>query len=503
MVHSVKAWGTLGSAGVASRRWSFLLAMVFMILATPTAALRAAAPETMSGRHLALLSEPAFVVPATTPSSVVTLVNTFQLSPRIIDPSGIEYISALDRLLVSDSEIDEEPSLFTGANLFELSRVGVLGNVGTSPDGPGLEPSGLGYNPANGHVFLTSDDDDRIFEIAPGGDGIYGSADDAMTSFSTATFGALDAEDVAFDTAEGTLFVADGSSRKLFRIFPGSNGTFDGPSPTGDDTVTSFDLSGWGIVNLEGVGYRSSSDTLLVTDASPNDAIYEVTKDGFVLRYLSLNFLDNLPGIVTVADVAIAPASNGSGQMNMYAVDRVADNGNPNDGLPPPQDGRMFELSSPFANLAPFVDAGIDRTVGLTLGATLDGMVAHDGQPTPGSISSAWSVVSGPGVVSFANATAADTKATFSQPGTYVLRLSATDSAAVHGRHRASGGFAGRSLCAGRTDPGQFHRPGRSFHRGPACHRLSGQGQDHPWHRPGNFLALCRGVTLANGAVLD
>ena len=423
----MKVWGILGSAGVASRRWSLLLALALMTLATPTAALRAVSPLPMSSEP-GLLSEPAFVVPATTPSSVVTLVNTFQLSPRIIDPSGIAYISALDRLLVSDSEIDEEPSLFTGDNLFELSRVGVLGNVGTSPDGPRLEPSGLGYNPANGHVFLTSDDDDRLFEIAPGADGIYGSADDATTSFSTASFGALDAEDVAFDSAEGTLFVADGTSRKLYRIFPGPNGTFDGPAPDGDDTVTSFDVSAWGIMNLEGLGYRSSSDTLLITDASPNDAIYEVTKDGFVLRYLSLNFLDNLPGVVTAADVAIAPASNGSGQLNMYVVDRVADNGDPADALPPPQDGRMFELSSPFPNLAPFVDAGIDRTVGLTLGATLDGMVAHDGLPAPGSISSAWSVVSGPGVVSFATPTAVDSKATFSQPGTYVLRLSATDS---------------------------------------------------------------------------
>ena len=49
--------------------------------------------------------------------------------------------------------------------------------------------------------------------------------------------------------------------------------------------------------------------------------------------------------------------------------------------------------------------------------------------PPPGSLTSTWSRVSGPGTVTFANASAADTTATFSAPGTYVLRLTATDGA--------------------------------------------------------------------------
>ncbi|HSL27308.1 MAG TPA: S-layer homology domain-containing protein [Acidimicrobiia bacterium] len=400
-----------------------LLAPVMMTGATPVAALAAepSAQESVSFE---------FVVPAATPSEPVSLVNIFNLSglsPTIIDPSGVAYLSARDRLLVADSEIDEEPTLYTGANLFELTRTAGMVNVGRSPDIPGLEPTGLDYNPANGHVFLSSDDARRIFEMAPGGDGIYGSADDIITSFSTAPFGGFDAEDVAYDVAGGTLFIADGAARRVFRVFPGPNGRFDGIAPTGDDTVSSFDLSAWGITNLEGIGYRASSDTLLVTDASSNDAIYEITKDGFVLRYLSLNFLDYL-GAITAADVTIAPASNGSGQLNMYVVDRAVDNGDPADGFPPPLDGRMFELSAQFSNLAPFVDAGPDLTVAQTSGATLNGLVAHDGLPSPSAISSAWTMASGPGFVSFAAPNSADTTATFSQAGTYVLQLQATDS---------------------------------------------------------------------------
>ena len=40
----------------------------------------------------------------------------------------------------------------------------------------------------------------------------------------------------------------------------------------------------------------------------------------------------------------------------------------------------------------------------------------------------AWTKVSGPGTVTFANASAIDTTATFSAIGTYVLQLAASDS---------------------------------------------------------------------------
>jgi hypothetical protein len=58
-------------------------------------------------------------------------------------------------------------------------------------------------------------------------------------------------------------------------------------------------------------------------------------------------------------------------------------------------------------------------------GVALDGTVA-DATPT-GTLTSAWSQVSGPGTVTFAAPGATDTTATFSAAGTYVLRLTASD----------------------------------------------------------------------------
>jgi len=81
------------------------------------------------------------------------------------------------------------------------------------------------------------------------------------------------------------------------------------------------------------------------------------------------------------------------------------------------------------ANAPPVVDAGLDQTITLPASATLDATVTDDGNPNPpGQVIVTWSKQSGPGEVVFGDAHAADTTASFSQAGTYVLRLSATDS---------------------------------------------------------------------------
>ena len=61
--------------------------------------------------------------------------------------------------------------------------------------------------------------------------------------------------------------------------------------------------------------------------------------------------------------------------------------------------------------------------------AALDGTVTDDGLPTPPGVTTTWSVVSGPGTVTFGNVNAVDTTASFSVDGAYVLRLTADDSA--------------------------------------------------------------------------
>jgi hypothetical protein len=94
--------------------------------------------------------------------------------------------------------------------------------------------------------------------------------------------------------------------------------------------------------------------------------------------------------------------------------------------------GRATATSAPFTintNSAPsvipfggFFIAGDAMSVG--------GTVTDDGRPNPpGAVTTTWSVVSGPGEVTFDDPSEVDTGVSFSEVGDYVLRLTADDGA--------------------------------------------------------------------------
>jgi len=81
-------------------------------------------------------------------------------------------------------------------------------------------------------------------------------------------------------------------------------------------------------------------------------------------------------------------------------------------------------------NEIPTVSAGPDKAAtltGTTVQVDLGGSASDDGQPADSSLAVAWTRVSGPGSVSFADAASATTSATFTADGTHVLRLTASD----------------------------------------------------------------------------
>jgi hypothetical protein len=95
-------------------------------------------------------------------------------------------------------------------------------------------------------------------------------------------------------------------------------------------------------------------------------------------------------------------------------------------------------------NTAPSVNAGADMSVRLESDAVelpgggpaapradalVRGTVVDDGLPAPAALSAQWVVLSGPGPVVFQQAGAAQTRASLSVAGTYLLRLTASDGA--------------------------------------------------------------------------
>jgi uncharacterized protein YjiK len=376
--------------------------------------------------------EPVMAAAANATNNVATLVQTiktYEFTPPSPDPSDIAYISTTpyvlngERLLISDAEVDEM-ALYDGANLFEINFNGVLQQTYTTVTAIRNEiteePAGLSFNPNNGHLFLCDDDNIRpIVEIDPGSDKIYRTSDDIITKFSTRqSFGVDDPEGVEYARINNSdwLFLVDGLNSDLHMIQPGPNGKFDGV----DDVRTEYDTVALGVEDPEGIAYHPHTGTLYLV-GKPATRLAEITLNGALVRYVDISAAKARKP----AGLAFAPGSQNPNQLSLYIVDRMVDNNSD----PKENDGLVYEMSIPAAgNLPPTVDAGVNMTVTLAAGATLDGTVTDDGLPDPpATVTTSWSKVSGPGVVTFDNANSVDTAANFSLPGNYVLRLTASD----------------------------------------------------------------------------
>jgi hypothetical protein len=215
------------------------------------------------------------------------------------------------------------------------------------------------------------------------------------------------------------------------------------------DTNASFSVAGTYVVRLAGDdGALSASDDVTVTVLSPQPANQPPTVNAGPDQAITLPSSAALDGTVTDDGLPNPPGAvtttwskaNGPGTVtfgNASAVDTTASFSvtgtyvlrlRASDGEFTRSDTITIVVNAPSGNQAPAVGAGPDLTITLPSTASLDGTVTDDGRPNPpGAVTTTWSEVSGPGTVSFGNASAVDTTASFSAAGTYVLRLSAND----------------------------------------------------------------------------
>lgn len=81
-------------------------------------------------------------------------------------------------------------------------------------------------------------------------------------------------------------------------------------------------------------------------------------------------------------------------------------------------------------NVGPLVSAGADQSTAPEVSVNLAGSATDDGLPAPpGTLATAWSVVSGPDGATFSDVTSAVSSVEFSTAGIYALRLTADDGA--------------------------------------------------------------------------
>jgi uncharacterized protein YjiK len=319
-----------------------LRGMVFAPSADPTDRpatqhlyLAASRGTSTSGRVVELSLEPAVELARTSQGKLVRTIETGRLRPPAPDPAGITYDATKDRLIVTDSEV-EEMSLYRGANLYELTRSGALVESGTTLE-YSREPTGVAFGGTR-MLYISDDDKRTIFIVEAGADRRYGTTDDVVTSLSTSSFGSEDPEDVAFDPDSGHLFVADGIGGEVFDI-ASTNGVFG----DGDDVVTHFDVAQFGVRDCEGIGYDPRRRRLAIID-SRGDAIFELTKAGKLLRVISFSPASD-PNRA-LSGVTVAPTSNPNDSptaMSYWVTDRRVDN----NANPKENDGRIYEVTVP------------------------------------------------------------------------------------------------------------------------------------------------------------
>jgi RHS repeat-associated protein len=87
----------------------------------------------------------------------------------------------------------------------------------------------------------------------------------------------------------------------------------------------------------------------------------------------------------------------------------------------------MVTWQTGIGNQPPYANAGQPQTILLPQTIILAGIATDDGLPS-GTLTVQWSMLSGPGTVTFTSPASAETRATFSAAGTYQLQLSASDS---------------------------------------------------------------------------
>ena len=326
-----------------------------------------AGDTTMQGRVVETTLQAQVVTAAAieTPS-LVQILDVSRLNPPSPDPAGITYMSTRDRLLVSDSEVEEMP-IFRGVNLFQVTRGGQLTDTGVTT-AYSNEPTGAGFNPVDGTLFLSDDNANRVFAVRPGADGRYGTPDDPRTTINTISFGSDDAEGTEFDAVTGHVLVVDGVNREVYDVNP-VNGVFG----DGNDAVTHFDVEQYGVLDPEGIGVDTSRNSLVVVDRA-GKKVYELTRAGALLRVIDLKPIS----AKNPAGATVAPGSRGG--TSYWIVDRGVDNNtDPNEN-----DGKVYEVAAPTGDAAPAVTiteppegVTVSGAVGVAASATDDHGVAQ------------------------------------------------------------------------------------------------------------------------------
>jgi PKD repeat protein len=197
-------------------------------------------------------------------------------TPTNKEPVGAAYDAAKNELYVCKDGSDGLVWVYNASTMALLRTF-------TVNDGPydNRDPEGLGFG--NGILYMVDAIDNDLVKVQPGGDGVVGTSDDAVSNFDVERYGQLEPEGLDVHPDTGNIWIVSNRVRSA------------GPDP---------------MIEVSPTGALVSTHSIAA--ANPNSA----------------------------GGLAIAPPSDGSGGWAIYIADRGVDN---ND-TPGENDGKIYEF---------------------------------------------------------------------------------------------------------------------------------------------------------------
>ena len=241
------------------------------------------------------------------------------------DPAGIAYVPGMG-FFVSDSEVEESP-FFRTTNLWKLQPDGTVVQFYSLLNFTS-EPTGLAFDSGTGRLYISDDDQFKIFWVDPANPTVK------LGEFDLRHLGCNDPEDVAVNPNNGHLFIVNGdqvagpTARSIIEI-----------DNTGTQVFSTIVLPAE-IKDPEALVYDASHDVFYVGGGFSPD-VWVVDRSGNILQKL-----DVLEGYrhetnntaVNVKDLELAPSSDPNDDpatLNLYVADY---------GWSHVSDGRMLEI---------------------------------------------------------------------------------------------------------------------------------------------------------------
>ena len=212
-------------------------------------------------------------------------VNLWDETPvRSSDASGITYHAPSGHLLIADSEISEYGEslapdgelVFQGFDIFEV-QLGLAAEprcylTAAAPDGR-REPTGIAYNPLDGHVYVADDNQKKLYRYQFDGDVRFG---EPLAQVSTSVGGRYsDPEGLVCDPKTGVLYVCSGTQEEKVIMF-----RFDAEADS-FEYLGEFPVHEH-IQDPEGIGFEPVTGNLFIVC---RNGIAEFRPDGRFVQY--------------------------------------------------------------------------------------------------------------------------------------------------------------------------------------------------------------------------